>query len=133
MPAAAAEMVGPSVASTGLDPAIARTSSDCPGEPGSGAGACTRSPSTAPASIEASWSGSPTRTSRASGRTASSSRAISGSETIDVSSTMTTSWGSGFDRSCRNRPCASGAPAEQSVQRRGDRLPDAVAVLPGPS
>ena len=51
----------------------------------------TMSPSTAPASIEVSWPGSPTRMSRASRRTASVSRAISESETIDVSSTITTS------------------------------------------
>ena len=52
----------------------------------------TTSPRTAPASTEASCSGSPTRMSRASGRTASSSRAIKESATIDVSSTTTTSW-----------------------------------------
>ena len=46
------------------------------------------SPSTAPASIDVSCPGSPTRMSRASGRTASTSRAISESETIDVSSTI---------------------------------------------
>ena len=51
----------------------------------------TRSASTAPASTEASWSGSPTSTSRASGRIASSRRAIIVSDTIDVSSTTTTS------------------------------------------
>ena len=51
----------------------------------------TMSPSTAPASIEVSWPGSPTRISRASRRTASVSRAISDSETIEVSSTITTS------------------------------------------
>ena len=54
----------------------------------------TMSPSTAPASIEASWAGSPTSTSRACGLSASSSLAISDSDTIDVSSTITTSWGS---------------------------------------
>ena len=78
----------------------------------------TRSPSTAPASTEASWSGSPTRTRRASGRTASSRRAIIGSDTIDDSSTTTTSWGSGLARSCLNRPLLPGMPAEQSVQGR---------------
>ena len=51
----------------------------------------TMSPSTAPASIEVSWPGSPTRISRASRRTASVSLAISESETIEVSSTITTS------------------------------------------
>ena len=79
----------------------------------------TRSASTAPASTEASWSGSPTSTSRASGRTASSSRAISVSETIEVSSTTTTSYGSRLVRSCRNRAAAVGPPAEQPVERRG--------------
>ena len=51
----------------------------------------TMSPSTAPASIEVSWPGSPTRISLASRRTASVRRAISDSETIEVSSTITTS------------------------------------------
>ena len=50
----------------------------------------------------ASWNGSPTRTSRASGRTASSSRDSSGSDTIDVSSMTTRSCGSGSSRSWRN-------------------------------
>ena len=63
----------------------------------------TMSPSTAPASIEVSWPGSPTRISRASGRTASTSRAISDSDTIDVSSTITTSCGSRLPRSWRKR------------------------------
>ena len=60
-------------------------------------------PSTTPASIEASCPGSPTRISRASGRTASTSRAISDSDTIEVSSTITTSWGRRLPRSCANR------------------------------
>ena len=51
----------------------------------------TMSPSTTPASIDASCPGSPTRIRRASGRTASTSRAISDSDTIEVSSTITTS------------------------------------------
>ena len=62
-------------------------------------GRWTRSPSTAPASMDASWSGSPTRTSRARGRSASTSRDIIVSETIDASSTTTTSKGSRFSRS----------------------------------
>ena len=61
------------------------------------------SPSTAPASIEASCPGSPTRISRASRRTASTSRAISESDTIEVSSTITTSCGSRLPRSWRKR------------------------------
>ena len=61
------------------------------------------SASTAPASTEESWSGSPTSTRRALGRTASSSRAIIVSDTIDISSTITTSCGSWFVASCRNR------------------------------
>ncbi len=61
------------------------------------------SPSTAPASTDVSWSRSPTSTSVASGRTASTSFAISDSGTIDASSTTTTSCGSGSSRSCRNR------------------------------
>ena len=66
------------------------------------------SPSTAPASIEASWPGSPTRISRASGCTASASRAISDSETIEVSSTITTSCGSRLPRLWRKRLWLSG-------------------------
>ena len=58
----------------------------------------TISASTAPASTDASWSGSPTSSSRLSGRSASSSRAISVSDTIDVSSTTITSWGNRFSR-----------------------------------
>ena len=63
----------------------------------------TMSPSTAPASTEASCSGSPTRIRRASGRTASTRRAMSDSETIEVSSTTTTSWGRRFRRLWRKR------------------------------
>ena len=58
---------------------------------GASAAGPTMSPSTAPASIEVSWPGSPTRISRASRRTASVRRAISESDTIEVSSTITTS------------------------------------------
>ena len=58
---------------------------------GAAAAGPTMSPSTAPASIDVSCPGSPTRISRASGRTASASRAISDSATIEVSSTITTS------------------------------------------
>ncbi|SKT61882.1 Uncharacterised protein [Mycobacteroides abscessus subsp. abscessus] len=58
----------------------------------------TRSASTAPASTEASWSGSPTNSSRVWGRTASNSRAIMVSDTIDVSSTTITSCGNRFPR-----------------------------------
>ena len=58
---------------------------------GASAAGPTMSPSTAPASIEVSWPGSPTRISRASRRTASVRRAMSDSETIEVSSTITTS------------------------------------------
>ena len=68
----------------------------------------TRSPSTAPASTDASWSASPTSTSRVVGRSASSSRAIIVSDTIEASSTTTTSAGSRLVRSCRNRLRASG-------------------------
>ena len=59
------------------------------------------SASTAPASTEASWPGSPTSTSRAPGRTASTSRTISESETIEASSTITTSCGSALRRGAR--------------------------------
>jgi hypothetical protein len=51
----------------------------------------TMSPRTAPASTEASWSGSPTRIRRASAPTASTRLAIIEVDTIDVSSTITTS------------------------------------------
>ncbi len=68
----------------------------------------TMSPSTAPASTEASWWASPTSTSRACGRIASSSREASVSDIIEVSSTTTTSYGSGLDRLCRNRVELSG-------------------------
>ena len=68
----------------------------------------TISASTAPASTDASWSGSPTSSSRLSGRSASSSRAISVSDTIDVSSTTITSWGNRFSRWWRNRDELSG-------------------------
>ena len=63
----------------------------------------TMSPNTAPASTEANCSGSPTRMRRASGRTASTRRAIRDRGTIDVSSTTTTSWGSRLSRLWRNR------------------------------
>ncbi len=63
----------------------------------------TMSPRTAPASTDASCSGSPTRITRASSRTASSRRAIMESETMDVSSTTTTSWGRWWKRSWRKR------------------------------
>ncbi len=63
----------------------------------------TISPNTAPASTEASCSGSPTRISRAAGRTASATRAIIESDTIDVSSITTTSSGRWLLRLCRNR------------------------------
>ena len=68
----------------------------------------TMSPRTAPASIEVSCPGSPTRMSRACGRTASSNRAIWESETIEVSSTITTSWGSRLPRWWRKRLWLSG-------------------------
>ena len=63
----------------------------------------TRSFRTAPASTLASWSASPTRTRRAEGRTASSRRAIIVRESIEVSSTTTTSYGSRLPRSWRKR------------------------------
>ena len=78
----------------------------------------TRSASTAPASTDANWSGSPTRINRASGRTASSSRAIIVNDTIDVSSTTITSCGSRLPRLWRNLADVSGRLPEQPVQRR---------------
>ena len=56
-----------------------------------------------PASTEASWPGSPTRTRRASGRRASSRRAIIVKDTMLVSSITTRSCGSRFVRSWRKR------------------------------
>ena len=46
------------------------------------------------------------------------SRAISDSDTIEVSSTITTSCGRRLPRSCAEPAVAAGAPAEQPVQRR---------------
>ena len=68
----------------------------------------TMSPRTAPASTDVSCPGLPTRISRASGRMASRSRPMSESETIDVSSTITTSWGRRLPRACRKRLWLSG-------------------------
>ncbi len=76
----------------------------------------TMSPSTAPASTEASCSGSPTRIRRASGRTASTRRAMSESDTIEVSSTTTTSKGSRFRRLWRKRRPVARVEAEEAVQ-----------------
>src|SRR5690606_41025551 len=61
------------------------------------------SASTVPASIDSSWNGSPTITIVASSRSAASSRAASGNDTIDISSTITISWGRRFVRSRRKR------------------------------
>ena len=88
----------------------------------------TMSASTAPASTGVSWSGSPTRISRASGRTAASSRPINVSDTIEVSSTTITSYGSRLSRwkpqPRRSRPCP-----EQSVQGRRGQLAEPGPVL----
>ena len=88
----------------------------------------TRSASTAPASTEASWSGSPTSTSRVSGRTASRSRAIIVSDTIEVSSTTTTSWGSRLSRSCRNRTLLSGRQPSSRCSVDGPEVAEPLAV-----
>ena len=100
----------------------------------------TMSPSTTPASIEVSCPGSPTRISRASGRTASTSRAISDSDTIEVSSTITTSCGRRLPRSCANRlwlpgrhpssRCSVDArrPIRQLPHRVADRQPRGLLV-----
>ena len=79
------------------------------------------SPRTAPASTEASWSGSPTRTSCASGRIASSRRDIRVSDTIEVSSTTTTSYGRWLSRLKRKPAVRVGSPAEEAVQGRRRR------------
>ena len=76
----------------------------------------TMSASTAPASIEASWPGSPTSTRRAPGRMAATSRAISDSDTIDVSSTTTTSWGRSEPRRPSSR-CSVEAPRSRRSAR----------------
>ena len=76
--------------------------------PGRSARPSTRLASTAPASTETSWSGSPTKTRRVSARTDSISRAIIVSETIDDSSTTITSWGKRLPRWCRKRVRVSG-------------------------
>ncbi len=79
-----------------------------PGESARPAYPRTRSPSTAPAPTEVSWSGSPTSTSRASARVASSRRAIIVSSTIDDSSTTIRSYLSRLARSWRKRVALSG-------------------------
>ena len=56
-----------------------------------GRSAVTMSASTAPASTEDNWFGSPTITSLVLGRSADSSARIRLSETIDISSTISTS------------------------------------------
>ena len=68
----------------------------------------TRSFSTAPAPTEVSCSGSPTSTSRVSGRTASRSRAIIVRSTMDASSTTTRSYFSRLLRSWTKRVLLSG-------------------------
>ena len=96
-------------ASVSIDaPNRCEVASRATGLSGMDASPSTRSASTAPASTEASWSASPTRTSRDSGRTASSRRAIIVSDTIEVSSTTITSCGSRLSRLCRNRDEVSG-------------------------
>ena len=97
------DVSGGSVAGTGAPVAAARAARAAGRIRSPRVAGPTMSPSTAPASIEVSCPGSPTRISRASGRTASTSRAISDSETIDVSSTTTTSCGSRLARWWRKR------------------------------
>ena len=104
-PTAAAGSAAPGTASP-----VARASSARAGARirGPSAAGPTMSPRTAPASIDVSCPGSPTRISRASGRTASTSRPIIESETIEVSSTTTTSCGSRLPRWWRKRLCVRG-------------------------
>ena len=85
------------------------------------------SPSTAPASIDASWPGSPTSTSRASERSASISRAISDSDTIEVSSTITTSCGKPLFAVVAEAAAAAGPVAEQPVDRGRRQRPQLAA------
>ena len=80
--------------------------------------------STAPAPTEVSWRGSPTSTSRACGRTASSSRPIIVSSTIEHSSTTTTSYLSRLPRSWTEPGRVVGPPAEQPVQGHRVRAAD---------
>ena len=82
----------------------------------------TRSPSTAPASTEASCFGSPTRISRASRRTASSRRAVIESDTIEVSSTIDDVVRQLVAAIVPEAVGAAGAPAEQPVEGRRPRL-----------
>ena len=78
------------------------------------------SPSTTPASIDVSWPGSPTSTSaRRRGAPPRPARAISDSETIEVSSTITTSCGSRLPRSWRNRLWLPGRQPSSRCKRRG--------------
>ena len=91
MPSPTAAAPGGSVPAT-ADPVASASAARAPAlMRGASAAGPTMSPRTAPASIDVSCPGSPTRISRASGRTASASRAISDSATIEVSSTITTS------------------------------------------
>ncbi len=85
---------------------------------GSSAAGPTMSRRTAPTSIAASWSGSPTSTSWASSRTASTSRTISESGTIEVSSTITRSWGRRLLASWRKRPPGSQPNSRWIVEAR---------------
>ncbi len=72
----------------------------------------TRSASTAPASTEMSWSGSPDEDQAGVRADDSISRAIIVSETIEDSSTTTTSWFRRLPRWCRNRVAfRAGSPA----------------------
>ena len=94
----------------------------------------TRSPSTAPASTDASWSGSPTSTSRVDGRSASSSRAIIVSDTIELSSTTTTSYRQPVGAVVAEPAARLGPPAQQPVQRRRRQVAQPRPVLrPGES
>ena len=103
-----------------------RTTGEVVGTPSSGGpatapSALVMSASTAPASTEDSWSGSPTSSSRASERTASSSRAIKVSETIDISSTTTTSYGSRLSAWWRKRPRVPGSQPSSRCRVTADR------------
>ncbi len=99
-------------------------------------GARAMSASTAPASTEESWSGSPTITSRASGRRASSRRAIIVRDTIDISSTTTRSWGRRLrhdDETVHGSPApsrAAGAASMLICPRAGIGLPDSARRRP---
>ena len=88
----------------------------------------TRSPSTAPASTDDSCSGSPTRISRPSGRTASTRRAMSDSDTIERLVDDDHVVGEPVEPVVAE-PGVIRAPAQQTVQRLAPEAEEPVPLL----